>query len=186
MLADLALTRRIAIDGDHVYADRYARTGDVDLDGFAERIATEPRNRKVKWWVQKTRSAKLRRRLLQRAVERGVLRHEEDRVLLVFPLNRYFPVRPDQREELRARLHSVLVGERAPDPRSVALLALVGAVRSDRRLFPGLPGGERRRRMKEIVADDRIGQAVHKVIQSVEAATAAAAAGAGAGSDGGS
>lgn len=181
MIAELALDERIGIDGEYLYAHRHAPSGDPGLDTFADRVAAEQRARKIKWWVNKVQSGRLRRELLDGAVAHGVLEHQSRRALGIFPMNDYRPARPGHREEMHQRLGAVLRQERAADDsRTVALLALCGAVRIDRKLFSDLPSRERRRLMKEVLAGDKIGQAVKSVIQSIEAATAAAAASAGA------
>lgn len=188
ILADLALSGRVDLDGDRLRPGGSSPSGDSVLDGVAEQIAVESRTRKIKWWVQKLQSDRLRRSMLTRATERGILDHERGRMLGIFPTDNYRPVRWDQREQLRDDLHAVLTGGRAPDPRSVALLALTGAVRVESRLFPDLSRGVRKQMMKEILVNDRIGVAVRKVIQSIEAATATvamSAGGDGGGGDGG-
>ncbi|ASU82355.1 GPP34 family phosphoprotein [Nocardiopsis gilva YIM 90087] len=173
LLADLALADRIRIDGrGYVYAQHPAPSGDPDLDALAQRIAMEQRHRKLKWWVQKTMSNKLRTGLLYRVAYRGLMRHEQDHVLGMFPWNRYRPADPAAHAWRRESMRAVLVGERAPDPATVVLLALAGAMRVDGKLFPELRGNERRRLMKTVVANDGIGQVVRNVIQSIEASTA--------------
>ncbi|WP_052745651.1 GOLPH3/VPS74 family protein [Allosalinactinospora lopnorensis] len=185
-VAELALSGRITIDDEYVHDARQPAAGDPHLDALAERIAAQRRPRKIKWWVQKTQSARLRGEMLQSATDRDLFDHERKRVLGLFPLNNYRPRHPEEREELRQRLHAVLVQERAPDDsRTVALLALCGAVQVDRKLFPGLSSRERRRLMKQTTEGDQISRAVASVIRSIEGATAAAAAGGGGGGDGG-
>ncbi|WP_067966075.1 GOLPH3/VPS74 family protein [Nocardiopsis trehalosi] len=188
LVADLALAGRVRIDKDVLHpADAPAPVRDPDLDGLARRISAERRPRKVKWWVQKTATEKLRRAMLDRAVERGVLVHQKGRVLGVFPSNDYRPARPAARPELVDRLRGALAGGHNVDPRFVALLAIAAAMRVDKALFPDLGARDRRRMVKEAVARDDIGRAVRTVIQSIEAATvnAISSGGDGGGGDGG-
>jgi len=184
LIADLVLADRVRLADDRLHAGGYTHTGDPDLDDTARRIGSEYRTRKVKWWVQKMNKTALRRRMHDRAVSDGVLVHSQGRIMGIFPSNEYRPAVPGSRESSVAWLRSVLLGYDAPDPRSVALLALVGAVKLDGRLFSDIPGRERRKRIKAIMARDDIGRAVRAVIQSIEGAVAAAGA-AGAGGDGG-
>ncbi|CAM3807340.1 GOLPH3/VPS74 family protein [Nocardiopsis rhodophaea] len=174
LLADLALADRIRVDErGYVYGLHPAPSGDPDLDALAQRIAMEQRHRKLTWWVHKTMSNKIRTGLLHRVAYRGLMRHEQDQVLGIFPRNRYRPADPAAHAWRRERMRAVLVAERAPDPGTVALLALAGAMRVDGKLFPELPRPQRRWLMKAVVGNDGIGQVVRKVIQSVEASTIA-------------
>ncbi|RNL80599.1 GOLPH3/VPS74 family protein [Halostreptopolyspora alba] len=185
MVADLALGGHVSIDDDRVTASRRAATGDSQLDALLDRVAEQKRPRKVKWWVDKTQSSELRATALRSAVNAGLLRHEQGRVLGIFPRNDYYPADPQRREDLRQRMAATLWGRGDHgDHRVVALLALCGALGIDAKLFPETPGKQRRRMMKQVTHNDQISRAVALVIQSVQAATSGAVA-AGGGGDGG-
>ncbi|MDT0304373.1 GOLPH3/VPS74 family protein [Streptomonospora wellingtoniae] len=187
LIAETVLAGTASLDdGGHLRASGRHRTGDPDVDGAVEQIASQPKARKAKWWVQRMNKGALRKRLLGRAVSVGALAHEQGRALGIFPTDDYRPARPGSREEAVERLRSVLTGRSRPDPRSAALVALVGAVRLDAKLFPDIPGGDRRRRIKAAMAGDDIGRAVRDVIQSIEGAVVAAVAAGGAAAGGGS
>ncbi|WP_158562931.1 GOLPH3/VPS74 family protein, partial [Marinitenerispora sediminis] len=183
LLAELYLTGRIAIERDRVRAvdgpaaPGHTAGGHSELDLLVARIARQRRAGTLKSWVARAQSVRLRSAVRDTAVERGLLTLERVSVLTVFTRSDYRPADPAARSALLDGLRAVLMGERAPDPRSAALLALVGATRLDRRLFADVPARERRRRMKGLLADDRIGRAVAAVIQSVEAAVAFGAGG---------
>ncbi len=187
MVTDLALNGRVVVADDRITTSPgAAATGDPYLDEFLGRIATQKRPRTVKWWVRKTQSGELRAEALHSAVIAGLLRHEERRVLAIFPMNDYFPSDPQQRADLWQRMAAALTWQGHPgDHRAVALLALCDAVGAGSNLFPDLPGRERRKLMKRVTQNDQIGRAVASVIQSVKQATAGAAAGGDGGGDGG-
>ncbi|GAA1764622.1 MULTISPECIES: GOLPH3/VPS74 family protein [Streptomonospora] len=186
LIAETVLAGMTALDGGgHLHVSGRHRTGDPDVDGAVDQIAAQPKARKVKWWVQRMNKGALRKRLLGRAVSVGALAHEQGRVLGIFPTDDYRPAAPGSREQAVHRLRSVLLGYSGSDPRSAALVALVGAVKLDAKLFPDIPGGDRRRRIKAVMAGDDIGRAVRDVIQSIEGAVVAAVAAGGAAADGG-
>ncbi|MFC7326544.1 GOLPH3/VPS74 family protein [Marinactinospora rubrisoli] len=169
LLAELALTGRVAIERDRVHAAGASQPGGhPELDLLAAEIARQRRPARVRSWVSRTGSLRLRRALQESAVQRRLLNRERVTVLRVFHREDYRPADPSTRAELLDRLRAMLMGGRAPDPRSTALLGILGATRLDRRLFADLPARERRRRMKRLLADDRIGRAVLAVIKSVE------------------
>ncbi|KII00417.1 hypothetical protein LP52_00860 [Streptomonospora alba] len=180
LVAEAVLAGVIMLDGGgRLHATGKPRTGDPDVDGMADRIAAESRPRKVTWWVQRLNKRGLRQRLVGRAVSVGVLTHEPGRVLWIFPVDNYRPQQQDHEQEAWG-LRSVLLGHDAPDARSAALLALIGAVRLDGKLFADVPAGDRRRRIKAVTDRDDIGRAVREVIRSIETAVAAVAITAGA------
>ncbi|WP_017542303.1 GPP34 family phosphoprotein, partial [Nocardiopsis prasina] len=111
----------------------------------------------------------LRERLRGRAVSFGVLDHEPGRALWIFVTDTYRPQQPERDRAVWA-LRSVLLGHDAPDPRSAALLALVGAAQLDGKLFGDIPRGDRRKRITAVTDRDEIGRAVREVIQSIETA----------------
>ncbi|MUL43948.1 GPP34 family phosphoprotein [Streptomonospora sp. PA3] len=186
LIAEAVLAGLVALDGGgRLQAAGRHRTGDTDVDGLAARVAAEPKPRKIKWWVQKLNKGAQRQRLLGRAVSVGALSREASRVLGIFPVDNYRPAQPGSRDEAAGRVRAVLLGHPAPDARTVALLALVGAAGLDGKLFADVPRGDRRRAIKAVVARDDIGRAVREVIQSIEGAVAATIAASGAAAAGG-
>src|SRR5262245_29511984 len=73
LLAELAIADRIELSEKKVVVVNAAPTGDDELDAVLARIGGEAKLRKPEWWVSKLNSDKLRRRLLVRLAERGVL-----------------------------------------------------------------------------------------------------------------
>ena len=99
----------------------------------------------------------LRRDVLERLRVRGILDHEEGRVLGVFARERW-PAHDDRHElSLRARLRTVLVDGQEPDPRTGSLAALLHAVGEDTRAlpFPGVSHRALRLRARALMADPR-------------------------------
>jgi hypothetical protein len=114
----------------------------------------------------------LREPLCQALAARGLLRRTEERVLGLFPRTRWPAADVRYEAAMRERLLAVLVHGAPPDPRSVALLALVAAVDrlGDLMDGTGLPRGEAKRRVRALSAGSWAAEAVR---QSVDATTAA-------------
>lgn len=129
----------------------------------------------------------LKARLTDRLVARGVLRREDHRVLGLFPSARWPAEDSRHEDEVRRRLADVLLRGFSPDPRTVALVALLSAVDQVHKVVPGegLGGREVRKRAKQLVADMDEGEWVAKAVRdAVRAATTAVTAGVVAGSSG--
>lgn len=127
----------------------------------------------------------LRPVLSERLAGRGLVRRQDDRVLGLFPRTRWPAADVRYEASVRARLADVLVRGLAPDPRTVALVALLSAVDQVPAAVDheGLGRGELRRRAKHLAQGEWAAKAVREAVDAaagamvaVMAATTAAAA----------
>jgi Golgi phosphoprotein 3 len=175
VLLELTLQKRLALAEKNKLALHDDRlTGDEILDEAIGKIRQSKKIRKADHWVSKlSGTKKLKDRLLDRLVNKGILRKEEKKVLRVFPVKRYptKDARPERttREQIRA----ALLQGRTPDERTAMIVSLVVACDLINEIFPK---GERRvarKRAKEIVKNDPVGKAVTSATQAVQAAVIA-------------
>ncbi|WP_309110118.1 GPP34 family phosphoprotein [Saccharothrix sp.] len=171
VLVELAIAGRVEVADKNVVALSTERIGHDVLDDALTRIADD-RLRKPKAWVEKL-SKGLTDRVLDGLAESGVLRREQDKVLLVFPRTR-FPspggVEPPLETEVRARLALAVGSGRPVDPRTAALCALIRAVQFDRQVFADQPRDVVKRRLKEISEGEWAAEATRKAIEEVQVA----------------
>jgi len=157
VLLELALAGRVEVhknDGflaqEKVLVRDPCPFGDDVLDEALTKVAEKPRRPQD---LVGRRGKGLRGRLLGRVEERGLVREEADKVWGLFPRHRW-PVEDSRHEDqLRARLHDVLVVGTTPDERTGALVALLSAVDKAHTVPQGLDGAGRRavkRRAKEV------------------------------------
>jgi hypothetical protein len=186
-LLELALAGRLALGdkGAIVVADERP-TGDELTDEALARIAESERSRDAKHWVSKLASGKVRKRVLSRLDDRGVLAAERSRFLGLVPRTRHVEVDPGPEREVRERLHGAVLGAGDPDARTVALAGLVKACGLTKAVFGREDRKAADRRIKELAEPDAVSAAVKSVtdattaavIAATTAATAASAAGA--------
>jgi Golgi phosphoprotein 3 (GPP34) len=166
-LSELSLAGRIdSVDGRVRVLDP-APTGDAECDTVLARIAGEGSSRKPDWWVGKLRHGQ-RNRLLVRLVDQGVLRMEQQDVLWLFSVRRYFAVDPGIRSSTRAQLERVVVHGGVPDARTASLVALLDAAGLARRTFPELDRNQRKIRMSQLGEGQWVAAAVRKAIRSIQ------------------
>ncbi|MFD1547624.1 GOLPH3/VPS74 family protein [Nonomuraea guangzhouensis] len=170
ILAELAVNERVALSGKKVSVVSATPLGDDELDATLARIAAEGKERRPDWWVQRLHSTKLRRRLLTRLAESGVLTEERGKVLGVFPTTRWPEADGRVEAEVRQRVGDVLAGAE-PDARTAVLIAVMYAAKLDRKAFPGAS----RKRVKEIAEGEWAGDAVAKTIAAINSVVVIAA-----------
>lgn len=119
----------------------------------------------------------LKQQLLARLTERGIVRHESDKVLGLFPRDRWPAVDSHHEDDVRRQLAASLLEGVAPDDRTAALVSLLHAVdRAHRTLADnhGLSGRQVKARAKEISEGEWAAKAVRDAVASAQAAMIAA------------
>jgi Golgi phosphoprotein 3 len=187
-LLELSLAGRLQLGekGAIVVADERP-TGDDVTDAALARIADSERRRDAKHWVSKLASGKVRKQVLARLDDRGVLAAERGKFLGLVPRTRHVEVDPTPEREVRERLRGAVLGDGAADPRTVALAGLVKACGLTKAVFGREDRKAADRRIKELAQPDTVSAAVKSVtdattaavLAATTAATAASVAGAG-------
>lgn len=172
VLMELTLAGRLALVAGEVAVTDTTPTGDPVADEVLATICAAPRREPPQEWLQ--RLGGLRQRLLDRLAERGVLRRERDRVLLVFRRARYpsgTGTEPAAETDTRRRLREAVDGAGAVDARATALCALVLATGLEAAVFPGHPREHLRARLAAIAAETWADDAVRQAMRGLEQAT---------------
>jgi hypothetical protein len=173
LLLDLALRERITADGVGARARLSLRdaapTGDPLLDEAASRLSGNPvrAQKAVERLARRTRTP-----VLERLVERGVVRRESSRILGVFPSTTW-PSTDGTGEELRGRIAAVLRDGARPDQHVALLISLVHAVKAEHKVVDG-PRRQLRPRAAEVAEGDWAGVAVRRAVQAVQTSVMAA------------
>lgn len=176
LLAELLLDGRLTLDGDgksaHLVVASAAPVGDELLDECLRMVVADSRARKASHWLMKfTSIGKLHHRAAARLVDRGILRIEQDRILLLFERTRYPEKDRRPERELRLELKRALLGSgRDIEPRTVTLIALAHrtgllARALDKRLLK-----DRRDRLERIASGDVAAGAAREVLAAMQAA----------------
>jgi Golgi phosphoprotein 3 (GPP34) len=175
LLLDLAISDRITADGDGAKARLSvvdaAPTGDPLLDDALGRLDKPMRAQKaVERLARGTRTP-----VLERLVERGLLRRERPRLLGVLPVTTWPAADPGPGKELRGRVAAVLRDGAQADQHLGLLISLVHAVKAEHKIVEGARR-QLRARAAEVAEGDWAGQAVRKAVQAVQTSVATAVA----------
>ena len=156
------------------------RCGEEILDGPLAEIAEAADEADARTWVVRlsARSKQVQEAALARLVERGILRVEDRSFLWVFGSRRYPMVDDREEREVKLRILDVLLSDRIPAPRDVALICLADASNAFQVILSAQELRHAAARIELVRGFDLIGQAmgraIQKSVQDIAAATATA------------
>ena len=185
ILTELSLNGRIRIRPDKkAFVDLIDRSplGEPLLDECLDRIVTAKRKARAATWVQRFASTKrLRHQVAQGLCRRGILRENEDRVLLLFARRVYPTIDPGPERRLVERLRSAVFSNSTPDPETAIVVALANAAGLLAVHFDRKELRRRKDHLKHITERTPGGTAARQAVQAAEqavtvAVTAASAA----------
>jgi hypothetical protein len=172
LLLDLATRERITADGDGAKARLSVAdaspTGEALLDSALARVDKPLRAQRA---VERLARGGTRTAVLEHLAERGLVRHERNRLLGLLPVSTWTP--GDAAKELRGRVAAVLLDGAQPDRHLAMLISLVHAVKAEHKIVDG-PRRQLRARAAEVADGEWAGQAVRKAVQAVQASVVAA------------
>jgi hypothetical protein len=177
ILAELLLQGRVKIEQDR--KKQFARVvsrktlNDELLDEALARMAESKRRQQLSTWVSRFANTRdLTKRSARQLCRMGVLREDEDRVLLIFK-RRIFPeIDPRPERAIIARLKKAIDGAGSVDPRTVTLIAIAQAANVLKNAVDKKRLKERKARLKKITSGDATGEAAGAAIQAAQAAAA--------------
>ncbi len=156
VLMELGLAGRVQENPDGGLVADPTPTGNAILDEALQRIADADRPRPASYWVGRLagRMPRLKDRLLEELVARGVLERRERRILWVFP-SRSFPLADAAAEQqVRDRIRAVVLDGRPPDQRTAALIGLIRACNLIDEIFAPHERAPANRRISELTSEE--------------------------------
>jgi len=178
MLADLLLIGKVEIETERkrsfLKLTDIEPTGDALLDECIGKMKAAKRRAQVQVWVQRFSTVRhLRHRVAKKLCHRGILKHEEQAVLLLFKRQVSPEIDGRAEKEILARLkRAIFTRTREMEPRTVVLVSLANATGLLRANFDKKKLKEQKKRIDQIVEGEFVGQATHHAVQA--AITAAA------------
>ena len=180
ILAELLLQGRVKVDDSGrrklLTVKSSKPVGEPLLDECLERVKSAKRRATLQTWVARFAGVKrLRHRVALGLCERGVLRADEDTVLLIFKRKVYPEVDPKPERELIERLRqAVFTYTRELDPHTVVLAALAHGSGILRVVFDKKKLKGRKKRLEQLTNGDVAGKATREAIEAMQAAVVAA------------
>lgn len=181
LLLDLVLQGKLEIDNNnHVIGAIRAshgqatagNTGNEFLDQRLSEVLASSRPRTARFWVTRWRRRYLgiQTIVLQNLVDLGVLERQEQRILGLFPMQRYFLTDESIQREIVQQVRAAVLEGIGLDFRMAALISLMQASHLTDAVFRPEERPEARSRIKAIAEGELVGKAVSKAIFIVQAA----------------
>lgn len=179
LLAELSIHGRIRIDDTKkamVDVADQRPLGEPVLDDCLERVVTAKRRARASTWVQRFANMKrLRHRVAAGLCRQGILRDDEDKVLLFFTRKVYPTIDPRPERELLDRLIDAVRGD-APtiDPDVALVVTVANASGLLAAHFDKATLKRRKDRLEAIADGDLVGAATKQAVQAAQQAAMAA------------
>ena len=174
LLLDLVLQGKLEIDNDNRVIGAIAgNTGNEFLDQRLSEVLASSRPRAARFWVTRWRRRYLgiQTIVLQNLVDLGVLERQEQRILGLFPTQRYFLTDESIQREIVQQVRAAVLEGIGLDSRMAALISLMQASHLTDAVFRPAERPEARSRIKAIAREELVGQAVSKAILTIQATT---------------
>jgi len=175
VLAELLMRDRIRLDNSKkktLHLINAKSLGDPLLDDCLTRIRDSGKPASAQTWVTRFANLKkLKHKLAMRLCDRGILKVDEDEVLLLFSRRIYPEIDPRPEEEMVERLRqAIFTHTDRLDPRTVVLVSLADRAGLLKMVFGKKDLKGRAERIERIVNGDATGQATKEAIEAVQAA----------------
>ena len=166
MTAELLMNERIRVEEQSkrkkvVLVTTATPLGDPLLDECLEKINSAKKPKKIQDWVGKFANTKnLKQRVAEQLCNRGILKVDQDQVLLIFSRTIYPEVDPRPENEIIDRMRRAIfthIGD--VDPRTAVLISLANATDLLRYSFDKKKLKEQKSRIEAIANGDLVGQA---------------------------
>lgn len=177
VLAELLLMERLCIEESRwgrklVTPADAAPVGDELLDECLARIVGAKRRRSPETWVSQFADIRqLKHRVAAQLCRRGILKTEEEKILLIFTRKVYPEIDPGPEQRLIERLRDTIFTDvEAVDPRTIVLVSLAKSTDILPVVFARRELRARKKRIEQIVNGEIVGKAAKDAIAAMQAA----------------
>ncbi|UCE18891.1 MAG: GPP34 family phosphoprotein [Gemmatimonadota bacterium] len=180
IVAELLLNNRIGVDESKkkklVNLVDSTLIGEPLLDDCLGKIGRAKRRASLQTWISRFAGVKnLKHRLAEQLCKRGILRTDEDKVLLIFTRKIYPEVDPGPEKRVIDRLREAIFSDTEDvDPRTAVLLSLAHNAGLLKNAFDKKELKRRKARIKQVINGEMTGKAAKEAIEAMQAAVTVA------------
>lgn len=171
VLLELCMLERIDSDLELVTVVDSKPVGDPLLDSALDAIASSPVRHGADTWVATLarEGAEIQRRVVERLLERKVLRRKDSMLHRVLGGRRFPVIEDKEQREVRERVLGILQRREVPGPRDVAIIALADACAVFDAILDMEAMLDVRPRIAEVARMDLVAQAMNRALQAAQA-----------------
>ncbi|MCP4727295.1 MAG: GPP34 family phosphoprotein [bacterium] len=176
ILSELLLNNRIEMKEDkkkkNIHLKNPKSFGDPILDECLDMIGKEEKLKDLRHWIFRFSSVKnLKNKLAQSLSRKGILKEDEDKVLLIFTRKIYPETNPLPEQAIIKRLeNAIFTDSQEIDPRTVILISIANQTGILRVVIDKNELKNRKKRIEQITNGEVIGKAAKEAIEAVQAA----------------
>lgn len=176
LLAELLMKKIVEIDSagkkHFVKLINQKSTRNVLLDECINKIASAKRRATAQNWVQRFANiSRIKHKAALSLCRKGILKLEEDKVLLIFNRKIYPELDPRPEKRLMDKLSDALFGKSNDiDPETVILISICNSTGILRKIFDHSKLRGQKERLKEITSGNLIGKATKEAVEAMQAA----------------
>ena len=175
VLAELALQGKIQTTENHrLKLQDSTPTGDELLDEVLEELKGSDKERKIGYWINELnpKPDKLRKNLIERLIQKGIVIQEDDHLLWVIPSPSQPEKNASEKYWIKRRLRSIVLAQDEAEQNDIALLSLISAcdlldlifVKDERRIAS--------RHIHELIVSRALKDPIDQTLEEIETAIA--------------
>jgi hypothetical protein len=177
VLAELLLEGRVTVETKR--KKKFLRLmsskplGDPIIDECLQKVVDAKRRAQLRVWVSRFAGVKkLKHKIANQLCKKGILRSDEDKVLLVFSRRIYPEINPEPERQIMNRLQDAIFTDTDHvEPHTVVLLSLAKSTNVLKVNFDKKKLKTRKDRIERIINGDVTGKATKEAIDAMKAAT---------------
>lgn len=173
ILLELAIREKVTIQGDYVRVNDSATVTEVALNKALEYLKEKAKSVKVKDVINAfaKQAGEFKQDVLQRLINKGILKKEEAKILWIIPNNKYPTSNLSPENKVRERLKAVMLDGAKSEPRDIMLLSLIDVSDLTKEAFRDKEDYKKvKKKIKEVTQDIQISGAINKSIREIQAA----------------
>lgn len=173
ILLELAIREKVTIQGDYVRVNDSATVTEVALNKALLYLKEKAKSMKVKDVINAfaKQAGEFKQDVLQRLINKGILKKEEAKILWIIPNNKYPTSDLTPENKVRERLKAVMLHGAKSEPRDIMLLSLIDVSDLTKEAFRDKEDYKKvKKKIKEVTSDIQISGAINKSIREIQAA----------------